>query len=85
MGSSGGLIVNKEMRAVFQEILESIREICSIQGFIIEESAEGGALKLMGELDAKSLGCLEPLLAKHKLEVKEEKDFIVIRRVGGEK
>ncbi len=68
--------MRKEMRAIFQEVLASLKENGSNQGYLIDEGRN--ALKIMGKLDKNSLDCVKPLFAKHNLGVKEEEGCTII-------
>ena len=80
-------LMNKpEALSVLHEIYDACKESFVLNcvsidpiEYFAQKSVEGYQIKMMGDLDRNSLRCLEPILAKHKLALKKEAGFVILR------
>ena len=72
-----------EALAVLHEILEECKESVSMNGVSLENPSispsRGHQIKINCTLDITSKQCIEPILKKYRLSLKETEGFVIIQ------
>jgi hypothetical protein len=74
-----------EALAVLHEILDASKESIMMNSVSLENPpvspSRGHQIKINCTLDSTSKQCIEPILKKHKLSLKESEGFVVIQGI----